>query len=270
MSNSVRKQFSVALLKIGNTPFSLETFASIPAAETKNTEINGTIVHSKSIFKDVREERFILIDIVEGAPLPRPPVVYNRRTQADEVNPRSSDQIERDDQTFAVIDIHSGRIFLSDFRKKKIMERWFAEKLQKEVYIKDVIDREHFLNEIRSIDTIYLSATPTLVGQMGILSSELTSDFHNYGVGINHIAVEISFSGNSLPDRMKAKISQLFEQSDVHAIEKLQVSGRYDDKFERVFNAEGIVDKITIETIPCENGLLDKNSVFSTLLDKIR
>lgn len=265
-----KKQFSVALLKIENTPFTLDMFSSIPKEDTDNLEIDGKVQHNRIIKKEIKNNRFILFYFEDGSVMPRPEVVYNRNTHIDENNPRSEDQIERDSQTFVLIDTETQKIFISDFRKKKILEKWISEKIKKTVLIKNIIDRENFLNELQSVGTIYLSAIPNLFSSMGILSHELTKDHHNYGVRIKHIGVKISFGENSLPEVFKNKILDWFKQYDNSSIQKLEVSGRYDEKFERVFNADGIIDKITIEVTLEEDGLFDPEQIFNNLIQKIK
>ena len=151
-----------------------------------------------------------------------------------------------------------------------MLEQWLSNKIEKNVLIKNIIDRENFLNEIQSINTIYLSAVPNLFKQEGILSEELTNDHHNYGLGIKHIGVKIDFEeSKSLPEKLINKTKKLLEQRANNQLDKLEVSGRYDDKFERVFNAEGIIDKIEIEIAPEKNGLFDQKQVFKKLIEKI-
>ena len=43
-----------------------------------------------------------------------------------------------------------------------MLEQWLTEKIEKQVLIRNIIDKEHFLNELQSINTIYLSAVPNL------------------------------------------------------------------------------------------------------------
>jgi len=265
-----KKIFSVALLKIGDNPFKLNTFSSIKNSEVDNLEINNKIQHNKIIKKEIISSRFITIYFEEGGTTPRPEVVYNRKTQNDENNPRSVDQIERDLQTFVLIDTFTQKIFISDFRKKKTLEDWLSKKTKKTVLIKNIIDKESFLNEIQGINTIYLSAVPNLFSSMGILGDELTSDYHNYGVGIKHIGVKISFEENNLPDILRNRVLDFFRQVENNSINKLAVSGRYDEKFERIFNAEGIIDKIEIEIRPLISGLLKDREVFDILIEKIK
>ena len=265
-----KKTFSIAVLKVDDTPFTLDTFSNIQTKEFDDLEIDSEVQHVKIIEKETKEERFILLYFEEGETNPRPDVVYNTVSRTDEQNPRSKKQIERDSQTFVLIDAQTQKIFISDFRKKKTIEDWLAKKIGKTILIKNIIDRENFLNEIESIDTIYLSAAPNLFATMGILKEELTNDYHNYGVGIKHIGLTITFEENSLPEKLKNKINSFFQQKDNDAIQKLTVSGRHDDKFERIFNAEGIIDKVTIEITPRDNGLFNKEEVFNKLIQQVQ
>lgn len=265
-----KKIFSVALLKIGGTSFDINTFSSIKDEDVDNLEINDKIQHNKIIKKEILDDRFVSIYFEEGGTTPRPEKVYNRNTQNDENNPRSIDQIERDLQTFILIDIRTQKIFMSDFRKKKTLENWLEEKIKKTVLIKNIIDKENFLNEIEGVNTIYLSAVPNLFSSMGILGDELINDYHNYGVGIKHIGVNISFEENDLPKKLKEKIVSLFQQTEKHNLKKLEISGRYDEKFERIFNAEGIIDKIEVKIAPLASGLFNAREVFDNLIQKIK
>jgi len=266
----IKKQFSIALLKIGDTEFSVSSFDPINGAYSDVQTMDGTVVSNKILKKEVRDNRFICLYFEEGETTPRPEVVYDTTREQDVDNPRQINQIERDTQTFVLIDVQTQKIFISDFRKKKTLETWLGDTLDQTVLIKNVIDRAEFLNEVQSINTIYLSATPNLFSQIGMLGSELTSDFHNYGTGIRQIGLRIDFEDNRLPAQLKEKVMNLFSQKDANAIEKLVVSGRYDDKFERVFNAEGIIDKVTIDVEPREDGLFESEMIFSLLTQEVQ
>ena len=259
------KIFSIARLTIADKNFTLQDFSSIK--ELYNNEQGE---QNRIIKKKLFNNRFISLYFEEGSVFPRPETVYNKKAHTEEKNPRTTDQIERNSQTFFLIDIKEQKIFISDFRKKKMLEQWLTEKIKKQVLIKNIIDKEKFFNKIQSINKIYLSATPNLFTQEGILSKELTSDHHNYGQSIKHIGVEITFEEQkSLPKKIKDKITNLWNQKANYEIDKLEVSGRYDNKFERVFNAEGIIDKIEIKIKPKKNGLFNKDSVFKKLIENI-
>ena len=267
MYNMKNKIFSIARLTIGDANFTLQDFSSIASEYNEELEEGDqNRIIKKELFND---DRFISFYFEEGNINPRPDRVHNIKTHNEENNPRTPDQIERNSQSFFLIDIKDQKIFISDFRKKKILEKWLSEKTQKQVLIRNIIDKSEFLNNIQNVNKIYLSAVPNLFNQEGILSEELTNDYHNYGLGIKHIGVQIKFEESELlPKKLKNKINDLFGRQ-ANELDKLEVSGRYDDKFERVFNAEGIIDKIEIQISPEENGLFISEKVFKKLIKEI-
>ena len=264
--NMKKKIFSIARLTIGDVDFTLQDFSSIESKYNEELEEKKqNRIIKKELFND---DRFISLYFEEGNVNPRPDQVHNTKTHNEENNPRTPDQIERNSQSFFLIDIQDQKIFISDFRKKKMLVKWLSEKIQKQVLIRNIIDKSEFLNKIQSVNKIYLSAVPNLFNQEGILGKELTNDHHNYGVGIKHIGVQIKFEeSESLPKKLKNKLTDLFNR-EVNELFKLEVSGRYDDKFERVFNAEGIIDKIEIQISPERNGLFISEKVFKTLIEE--
>ena len=62
---------------------------------------------------------------------------------------------------------------------------------------------------------------------------------------------------------------ELFRQKQNEKFTKLEITGRSDEGFERVFNAEEIVDKVAIEARRRDDGLFDEDSVFGALIDEI-
>jgi len=267
----MKKQFSVALLRIGDQPFHIQAFSSIQEEEKEDTTNEDKALLNRKTIKEIRSNRYVLFYFEEGGNMPRQELVYNATTQEEEDNPRGIDQIERNKQTFILIDSCSQLVYMSDFRRKKTFEEWLKTKLaNNEVVVKDIIDQKTFLDTIQSVKKIHLCAVPNLFSQFGILSKELTNDYFNYGTGIDSISVTIRFAENKVPSQLKNMIRNLFKQKEDCALHSLEVCGRYDDKFERVFNAEGIVDKVTINITPDENGLLSHNEVFDRLIEEIQ
>ena len=131
--------FSVAILKIWDEVFDLDVFNTIQEKENNDMEIEGQIIQNIVITKKIKDNRFILLSFEEGEALPRPSTVYNTDSKEDEQNPRNENQIERDDQTFILVDIQTQKIYISDFRKKKAIQNWLSKKLNKFVLIKNIL-----------------------------------------------------------------------------------------------------------------------------------
>lgn len=264
----MKKQFSVALLRIGTDQLSFNMFLSIQ--DQSEIEQDGQALVNRQIKKMMKYDRFVMLYMEQGENIPRQDKVYDRNTKKDEKNPRTVDQVERNNQYFFIVDCATQKIYISNFKKKKFFEEWLKVFFKKEVFIKNIIGKDEFLNTLKSVNRIYLSAVPGLFSNQGILNDELTKDYYNYGTGINNISVTISFDDNKFPKKMRNMINKLIFQKDTCAIKELEVSGRYDEKFERVFNAEGIIDKIHINLSQDANGLFDPSEVFEKLIEEIK
>ena len=266
-----KKTFSVLTLKIGDHPFTLNEFSSIPDKENNPFKAVDGNQHDRLICKKIHDNEFLSLYFEEGASLPRPSVVYNTKNDRDEKNPRNEDQIERNSQIFILIQESTQKIFISDFRKKSIVEDWMKNKIGKTVFIKDIIDRKSFLDEIKNINRIYLSASPDIFSWgAGTLSKELENDIHNYGSPIKHMELSITFGKNKVIEKMRDKARELIMQQENHQIDKLEISGRYDEKFDRVFNVESIIDKIEIDAVRKADGMFDADEIFADLMSKVK
>ena len=263
-----KRIFSVVRLIIGNKPFTLDDFRSIKQ-ETRTIE-EGDITKTQLIEIEELGNGLLSIYFEEGASHPRPNVVHNTDIQKDEVNPRSDCQIERNTQTFVLIDEGQQKIFISDFRKKQFLENYLGEKIRRRVIMKNIIDRENFMKEMKQLNSIFLSASPDLFSASGILADQLKKDIYGYDMAIGSISLKLNFKENSFPDQAREKIISLISQHEKAAIEKIEVSGRIDTNFERVFNAETIVDKVEVQVDLHPNGLFDKKKVFDELIRKIK
>ena len=247
-------KFSVALLKIGNEHFTLKQFSSIKKQYNEDLKDKDQLIGNRIIEKQVYNNRWISLYFEEGQPFPRPENVYNSKTHGNEKNPREEHQIERNFQTFCLIDVKTQKIFISNFKKRTLLQEFLNKHIEQPVAIKSLIDKANFLSEIQTVKKIYLSASQfdsqtDFFSQKGILSKELEKDFHNYGT-IEQMSVEIIFKDKPITEKLKSVIENWLKENKDNQNEKLQISGRYDDKFERVFNAEEIIDKIEIEVKP--------------------
>ena len=270
MEMTRKKAFSVLRLKVGNNKFTLSDFSSLPNKDNFLPPTNKDNPHDTVVKQTPLLDKFISLYFEEGGALPRPETVYNIETNIDEENPRNKKQIERNTQTFVLIEERTQKIYLSNLKKKKEVEDWLKKKLSKNIIIKNIIDQEKFIDEIEQLNTIWLATSPDIFSSTGILGEELTRDIHNFGISIKHLGVSIKFEGNRFPKKAMQKLKQLLSKNQRSPLEKLEISGRVDDKFERIFNIDSIVDKIEIEVAPEKTGLFNKDNVFKKLINKIQ
>lgn len=269
MNKADKKSFSIGILRIGDNPFTMETFDPIDQEEKNKYKIGDDVVGTSTIIKNSHENRFISLYFVEGATHPRPKEVRNIKTDKTEENPRSEFQIEEGDQMFVLIDVKTQRIFLSDYRKRNYVCDFLLEKLNEVASFKNIVSRDS-LDEFKSIKSVKFSAPPNMFTQSGRLGEILTQDIDNYGVGIKRVEVALKFSDNRLPDRLKSTIKKLISEKENQQLDTLIVSGKSDRDFERIYNTESIIDKVHIDIVKGESGLYEPGSVFIKLIHLIK
>ena len=265
--------FSVGRLVIGNLPFKISEFYSLPPEDDikklSDDPSNSVTGHTK-IKSKIFEDRFFTLYFEGGNAFPYSDTVYDSSEDKDVDNPKTRTQIERNKQTFVLVDSETQKIFLSDYGKKKKVSDYLSKKLEKETEIKSIIDKENFIKEIKGIKKINFAASPNLFTAEGVLGEMLTKDIHNLGPGIETIGLSIQLEEDGLLENRIRFVKKLFKQQDNMLIEKLEVCGRSDEKFERFFNTGTIIDKIEVNVDSDKNRMLEPNMVFTALIEKIK
>lgn len=218
---------------------------------------------------------FFCVYFEYGSIYPRTQEVYNTTIQADKENPRGEDEFERNEQTFFIIDSTMQNIYISNFPKKYLIENFLQKYLPWEtIIIKNIIDKENFLDTLEVTKTILIAARPTLFTNNGILWWVLANDIHNFGDEVESVELKINYKGIKdlwRPQRncIKEFARKLIKEDENHMVTKLQVVGRSDTAFERIFNAEWIVDKLKVIVPTEENWLFNPDNIFNNVISKI-
>lgn len=142
------------------------------------------------------------------------------------------------------------------------------------IIIKNIIDKENFLDTLEATKTILIAARPTLFTNNGILWWVLANDIHNFGDEVESVELKINYKGIKdlwRPQRnyIKEFARKLIKEDENHMVTKLQVVGRSDTAFERIFNAEWIVDKLKVIVPTEENWLFNPDNIFNNVISKI-
>lgn len=222
----------------------------------------------KKVAKKCIDNRFVTFYFNQGSKYPYPDTVINTELKESK-NPRDPDQIELDDQFFALIDIKNQRIYLSDQRKRYIISDWLKNKLEKEITIKSIIEEQEFINRLKSVNAISFTLVPNLFNSASeeVLSKSLVDDI--YGFGADKAKLELSYKDGNVTDKIKAIFNSLLNRKN--EFETITVVGRNDENLESVFNLDEIVNKLSIEVNDFEESkLLNPDTVFVALIDKIK
>lgn len=224
-------------------------------------EVSDNRVH---IFEMEYENNFLKINFSDGSAMPRNPNVYNKTKQEFEPNPRDSDQIEPKEY-FAIFDLTSSYLWLSNTRKKSLLVDYFKKKFKnKNVVLKDIYDEEKFIEGLKTLDQIKLSTAPSLFGQSNSVSKALIDEMYGAYEAVLHLKYKDTFIG----DDLLTKIKSIFKNRE--SFNGIMISGRDEKNMGMFFNNNLFTRKIDIEAPVDENEMFRPNEVFSRIIAKIK
>jgi hypothetical protein len=223
-------------------------------------EVSGNRVH---IFQMEYEKNFLKINFSDGSAMPRNPNVYNKSKQEFEPNPRDSDQIEPKEY-FAVFDLTSSYLWLSNTKKKSLLIDFFQKMFKnKKIVLKDVYDEEKFIEGLKTLDQIKLSAAPSLFSQSNTVSKALIDEMYGAFEAVLHLKYKDTFIG----DDLYSKIKSIFKNRE--SFNGIMIAGRDEKNMGMFFNNNLFTRKIDIEAPVDENEMFNPSDVFSRIIAKI-
>ncbi len=140
------------------------------------------------------------------------------------------------------------------------------EKLETEnVLIRDVYDEQEFINTIKRVDDIRISAAPDMFSATHTLTSELANTINGYGA----VAATLSFKyeNHLIGDSLLEKIKSLFENKE--RFRGITIAGRDQDNVGMLFNVDTFSQKIDFRLEVDDNEMFIVSEVFSELIDKL-
>ncbi len=261
--------FSANQMIVDDNRFVFDFSKKIPGSHTDPLKIDQEVI-SIRIFKKVEfEDRFIGLYFQEGEKWPYSPMVIDSGSLEEHGNPKSPEEIETNDQVFALIDANTQIIYISDQRRVNTLIGWLAEKTATEVAIKPLFDKEEFVNKIKSVSEVSLTVVPDLFNQYDsqLLSSKLSEDI--YGFGADEATLTLRYKRGMTVDSIKDKMRSIIGKKST--FEKLTIVGRTADEFSSVFNTDGVVNKISVDGVTDDKtGKLYENDLFESLITKIK
>lgn len=267
--------FCVNQLIINNAQCDLLTFAALGDEDIVKHDITHKedgvteTLSIKKVNKNCVEDRFVTFYINQGDKYPYSETVINGDLEETK-NPRDPNQLEMDDQFFALVDTSTQRIYLSDQRKKYLIRSWLEEKTCKEVTIKSIIAEEEFIDRLSTVNQISFTLVPNLFNSTddGFLSKNLVQDI--YGFGAEKAKLELIYSGSRITENLKDLFKKLINRKS--EFESITVIGRNDENLESIFNLQEITNKLIVEVNEFGEGskLLNPEAVFRALIEKIK
>jgi len=210
-------------------------------------------------------DHYLQITFGSGSTMPRNPKVINIETQETMPNPRQSNQVEPKNH-FAIIDFNRSYLWLSNSKKKKALINFVCETFNnKKIIIKDVYDKEKFINTIKRLDNIKISSEPNLFTETNTLTKELCREINGYDAALATLTFkyEDKFVGDNLVEKIKSLIT------NKNTFKNIVISGRDEKGLGMLFNKNEFSRKIEFKSPIDENEMFLTNEVFQRLITKI-
>ena len=192
--------------------------------------------------------------------------VINKETGEKEPNPRSKEQIEPRQQFFACYDCDTHLLYLNDLNRRKFLQQYLSETLQKEFQINNIYTSvDEFCNKIKTIRGFQYTQVDNLFSRGGDLFARIGNMW-----------------GQDLPSKIQLKIAygdipvhgggrQIIDIFSRHRNEfdTVVVIGCDDDGVEHTFDFSSVLKHIAISPSKDENEHFDPTEVRALLLHEL-
>lgn len=233
---------------------------TVPAVESKYKNDEEQLVINLSYQGD-----FLKIKFWNGSPMPRNPNVYSQSTDKYEENPRRPDQIEPKD-SFAIFDLATSYLWLSNSKKKQILIDYFQKLFPtRRIILKDVYDKDRFINGLKTLDQIKISATPNIFDSTNSLSKALTDEMY----GATEATLHLKYKSILIHHNLINKIKNIFNNQV--SFNSIMISGRDENNLGMLFNNNLFCRKIDIDAeIDEENEMFNEEDIFKKIIEEIK
>lgn len=207
----------------------------------------------------------------KGSALPRSDtiIVETELGVEEKPNNRLPNEIEPNDQFFALYDSENDYFYLSNSKKQNYCLTLFNGKTEEDgitwQFLKIYKTPEQFVQSISSIKHLKLVSEKDLFNQQDYefpLVSQLSQP--------KSYELTVEFELNSMPQRCLQKLKELVGMVNVGRYQSLVCVGVGDKGIERVFNAEVIMDRIPVSVDKDDqSGMYNPDDVMNKAIDSI-
>ena len=254
--------FSGVFLYLNDEKLSIDNFyKKLPTGSyTNNSE------SKVQIFNIEYEDAYLKMNFGEGTVGQRNPNVFNFDTNEEEPNPRKKNQVEPR-QTFAIIDFKTSFVWISNSKKRTALIDLFKEHFKtSSIIVKEIYDEKQFIDMLKSLDNIKISAVPNLFSDAGILSKTLSEEINGYEASV--ATLSLGYNNRLTNNFLIEKVKSIFEQKN--SLKSIVIAGKDENNLGMLFNTEGFSRKIDIEAQVDEDEMFSAEDVYKKLIQKIK
>ncbi len=269
MDDKKKITFSIYKFIINNSTFSVKDFDSIKESTDSENIIGEDLVAIDKITKKVYEDRFICFSfyLYERWPYSEKVLSKIENKIIEENNPRSDDKIELKDQIFVVLDSEKQRIYLSNRQKENHLKDFLKKHNIIDYTIKPIFNEKDFIDNIKSVQEIALTVENTnIFNQIDSLSKNLSNDI--YGYGADEATLYLRYKKNKNVNSIKSKLNDILNNRSSY--KNITIVGRNSGNFEKIFNLDGIIERISITTTLSNTKEINVEDLLSSLILNIR
>ncbi len=231
-----------------------------------NLEYEGTW---HSIECQTIEDRFYWLYSNFGRVMPHRDIVIDTETSEELENPRTVNQVEPNNQFFAIYDFAQSSLYISNLHKKSFLKYYLEQYASDlEVIIKNSYRTiEQFLDTINSVETIKFTGEKNLFSSGGDLMEPLKNIF-GYGEP-EDFSIEANYR-TPLRDKLRQGILNLAGKQTDGRLKTLVCIGKDDSGFEAIFNTNSFVSKLSIPAQKDEQDLFLPEEVREQSIIKLK
>jgi hypothetical protein len=199
-----------------------------------------------------------------GNPEPRDENVTNVNTGEKTPNQRTTEETELNNQAFFLFHYAKQRLYVSNSKKKSLLESILKEKLSTDYKIKNLFkDREEFLNTLQSCNEISFTHINNL------FSNDSTKKQALKDLTGTDAPDKFTISAKCKKENIVDFIKNIFQAKQDSHIDSLVICGTDDSGFETIYNVDTFQQKINISANKDENGKIKIDEVRDNLLKEI-
>ena len=231
--------------------------------------IDNTPITNGDVYYEVECENsseYLWLYFNYGKSSPRNDKVINVGTGEKKDNSRKSDEAELLDQLFVLYSYDKKILYISNLKKRKIVELLLKQKAEKDVSVKSFYKNPtEIISILKKVDKIKFTHASNLFNQN---SKERQALIDLTGTDApESFTIEASYNAHKIDNFLQS----LFGSQNENKISDLVICGRDDSDFNFVYNSDSFSRKIEVTCgKSSESGMFDPESVKQSLLNVIR
>jgi hypothetical protein len=242
------------------------TFLNNAFSSNKTSMTHEEFIHQ--IECEIIEDRFYWFYSNFGKAMPHRDIVIDIPSGTELENPRTTQQVEPNDQLFAIYDSSSSLFYISNLKKKGFLKEFLSQFTDEEVIIKNIYKNiNDFIDVIKTLETIKFTGSRDLFNREGDLFSSIR-DIFGYGEP-EEFSIEAKYR-TSMKDALKCEILRLAGYQSAGDIKTMVCIGKDERGFEAVFNANNFINKISIPRQKDNQLLFPSEDVRTQVIIKLR